>query len=299
MKISTIIPIYNALDDVKKLLNSIMKNYNFHLGEILLINDSSNAETSLYLQKISQKISDFKLFQNEKNLGFIKTCNKGIKLAQNDIIVLLNSDTEIPPEFCERIIKCFKSSAKIGVASPISAHSTSYSIPLKKNYTLEKMNQRLRKKHKCTYPLIPSAEGYCFCIRKEVILKQGYLDEIYGKGYHEEVDFAYRAITNGWNNVLIDDLYVFHKRHASFGDKQREKLLKRNDVIFQKRWKNFKENYEKENNLTNPIFQIRYEVFPFKSLLERIFSMRNSYDKKYKIITVLGVSFKIKRKNFS
>ena len=36
---------------------------------------------------------------------------------------------------------------------------------------------------------------------------------------------------------------------------------------------------------------------PFNfSLLERIFSLKNSFGKKYKLITVLGITFKIRRK---
>ena len=210
----------------------MLKNFNFNLGEVILINDSSNQETTSFLDAFCSVNNQFCLLNNEENLGFVKTCNKGMQLAKGDVVVLLNSDTIIPEEFCERIIKCFESDDKIGVASPISSHTYSYFIPLPKNYTVEKMNKLLRKKHKSTYSLIPAAEGFCFCIRKEVIEQQGCLDEVWGKGYHEEVDFAYRSITNGWKNVLIDDLYVYHKRQASFGSENRAKLIEQNNPNF-------------------------------------------------------------------
>lgn len=307
-KISVIIPIYNALADVKMCLESISENFNFSLGEVYLINDCSNEETSEFLVGYAKSHSEFKLISNEENLGFIKTCNKGMKIAQNEIVVLLNSDTKIPKEFCERIIKCFESDEEIGVASPVSSHTCSYYIPLPKGYNLEKMNKNLRSKHTCCYPLIPAAEGFCFCIRKKVIDQQGYLDEIYGKGYHEEVDFAYRAITNGWKNVLIDDLYVYHKRQASFGKEQREKLIAQNNPEFHARWGGFRQNYEKENNLVNPIIQIEKELFPIRTFLtrnnretcprnfgERIFSIKNTKDKRHKVLTIVGLKLKFKK----
>lgn len=308
-KISVIVPIYNALNDLKILLKSLVKNFNFELGEIFLINDFSNQETSEYLSRFVAEHVDFKLLNNEENLGFVKTCNRGMKLASGDIVVLLNSDTEIPTNFCERIIKCFEHDKKIGIASPISSHSWLFYISLPKNYSLEKMNLKLRQKHKCSYPLIHAAEGFCFCIRKEVIEQQGYLDEIYGKGYNEEVDFAYRAITNGWKNVLIDDLYVYHKRHASFGVEQREILLKQNSTVCRERWQGFKENYEKENNLVNPVIKIEQKMFPIRTFFfkkkikkgcsynffEELFSIKNSNDKKHKIIAFLGVKLSIKK----
>lgn len=292
-KISIIIPIYNALDDVKILLKSLLTNFNFNIGEIILVNDCSLAETTDYLNDFAKEHTNFKLITNEENLGFVKSCNKGMKASTGDIVVLLNSDTKIPSEFCERIIKCFETNQKVGVASPISSHSWLFYISLPKNLTLEQMNERLRKNHKCTYPLIHAAEGFCFCIRKQVIEQQGYLDEIYGKGYHEEVDFAYRAITNGWQNVLIDDLYVYHKRHASFGISEREKQLQKNDAIYLSRWGGFKEKYEKEHNLKNPINKIKREMFPFKTFFSNLFSIKNSYDKRHKIVTILGVKVKI------
>ena len=48
-KISVIIPVYNALEDVKLCLESLLKNFNFELGDICLINDCSNEETTEFL----------------------------------------------------------------------------------------------------------------------------------------------------------------------------------------------------------------------------------------------------------
>ena len=306
-KISVIIPIYNALEDVKILFDSLLINFNFNLGEILLVNDCSSPETTDYLYKFAEKHPEFQLINNEENLGFVKSCNKGMKAASGDIVVLLNSDTQIPNEFCERIIKCFESNPKIGLASPISFHHSQIFNASANPQLTEQINKKLKKCHKCFYPIISDAEGFCFCIRRDVIEQQGYLDEIWGKGYHEEVDFAFRAITNGWINVLIDDLYVYHKRQASFGKDVRKKLISQNNPIFLSRWEGFKEKYIQENNLLNPMIQIERELFPFKSFFfkkqyingckynffEHLFSIKNSKDKRHKIISILGIKISI------
>ena len=302
-KVSCIVPIYNALDDVKVLLESIFDNFNFDLGEVILINDcSSKPETTTFLQEYTQQHKQLIYYENEQNLGFVKTCNRGMQLANNDIIVLLNSDTIIPKEFCERIIKCFESDEKIGVASPISASSVTYYIPLPKNCSIEDMNKKLRTNHKCSYPLIPNAEGFCYCIKKEVIEQQGYLDTVWGKGYHEEVDFAYKAITNGWKNVLIDDLYVFHKAEASFGKKNRKQQIQKNNAEFKKRWGGFKEKYCLENNLDNPMLKIDKELNIYfldreleRTFIQYIFSIKKTKTRKIKIMTILGLQFKLSK----
>ena len=260
-RISVIIPIYNALEDVKNLLKSLKENFNFDLGNVVLINDYSNAETSDFLKNYCSENLEFQLINNEENLGFIKTCNKGLHQTNSEIAVLLNSDTVIPSKFAELIIKCFDSDKNIGLASPIGSNSNSYYIYSRHGLTLEDMNHKLRNSHRCSYPLLPEAEGFCFCIRRKVIEKQGYLDEIYGKGYHEEVDYSYRALTNGWKIVLIDDLYVYHKRQASFGTVERDKLIKQNDKVFYERWQGFREQYKAKNNIVNPVINIEQEMF--------------------------------------
>ena len=270
MKISVIIPVYNALDDLKILLESIQQNFDFTIGEVILIDDCSSTETECFLTDYVEKKSGFKLKRNQANLGFVKTCNRGLKEARGDILILLNSDTKIPSDFCKYILDCFNSDENIGVASPIGSSTALYYIEMPENYTLEQMNIKLRKKHKCVYPRIPSAEGFCFCIRRDVVEQQGYLDEIYGKGYCEETDFAYKAVINGWKNVLIDNLYVYHKRNASFGVDTRKALMKQNSVILMKRYRNFRNDYYAQTKAKNPIYAIRRELFPFKYIREFI-----------------------------
>lgn len=273
-RLTVIVPIYNALDDVKLCLNSLLEKFNFSLGKIILVNDCSDTSTTSYLEEFCLKNKTFKLINNKENLGFVKTCNKGMKLAKTNYIVLLNSDTIIPKNFTEKIIKCLDSDPKIGLASPISSNSNAYYIPMRPGYNLEKMNKKIQNEHQATYPLISEAEGFCFCINKKVIDQQGYLDEIYGKGYHEEVDFSYRAITNGWKIVLIDDLYVYHKRQASFGEKQRAIQLEQNNSIFYERWNGFREKYKLENNIYNPCILLE------KKLFKNSYKKPSSYRKK-------------------
>ena len=251
-------------------MESIIDKFNFSLGEIILVNDCSNTETNLYLKELNRKHKNLNLIENDTNLGFIKSCNSGMSRAVGDIYCLLNSDTEIPFDFAEKIIKCFELNTDAGIASPISSNSWIYHIPVKKGYNVDKMNILLNKKHKTKYPIIPSAEGFCFCIRRSVTEKIGFLDEVFGKGYHEEVDYSYRAIVNGWKNILIDNLYVFHKRHASFGIETREFLIKQNDKVFNERWSGFREKYIEEHNLKNPMEKIYWDLFSNDVLCKKL-----------------------------
>jgi GT2 family glycosyltransferase len=274
-KISVIIPVYNALDYVKKLFDSLLKNFDFNTGEIIIINDCSNNVTSAYLEDFAREHYNFQLLKNSNNLGFVKSSNRGLKEAKNDILVLLNSDTEIPEGFNKKILDCFNSDSKIGVAFAIGSGNHKHQIPAFKGYTIQQMQDLLDKRHKAEYPVVLDTEGFCICIRREVVKQQGCLDELYDRGYFEETDFVMRAIKNGWKSVLIDDLYLGHIGYVSFGEKDKEKLMAKNRKIFQRRWETFMKQYIEDNFLVNPIHKIKREMQPIfspKRLLNFIFT---------------------------
>ena len=145
------------------------------------------------------------------------------------------------------------------------------------------MNTKLRENHKCCYPFIPDSEGFCFCIRKKLVEHQGYLDEIYGKGYFEETDFSHRAVINGWKNVLIDDC-------CSFGTNDKRKIMEQNSHIYKSRWNAYKNMYYIESSFQNPIIKIKKEIFK-----NRLFYIGKSVNEKTLFINILGLKFKFRR----
>lgn len=267
LKISTIVPVYNAVEDVKKCLDSLVKNYDFS-NELIIIDDYSNEETQSFLQLFIHNTPPIQLIRNNENLGYLKTCNHAISQASGDIVILLNSDTMIPPDFCAKIEKCFASDNNIGIACPLLSNTghKELLLPLPKGKNIEDINHLLDTQHTPSYPKLCSCNGSCFCVRKEVFAKIGLLDEIYGKGYYEETDFCYRAQEAGYQCNLIDNLYIHHKWHASFSSKEREKLSKKNEKIFLSRWDGFEKNWYKENKRFD-VNQLYLKLFKRKALL--------------------------------
>ncbi len=243
LTITIIVPIYNALDDVKILFNSLENSNLSEKVKIILINDCSNEETQKFLHDFVQKKERYTLLENEENLGFVKTCNKGMRIADTDLIILLNSVTMIPQRFETRVLDCFESDNTIAIASPLASSSGLWDLPYKQGMNFHQMDKRVESVSKCWYPDILLPEGFCFCVRKKVLDDIGLLDEIYGRGYCEETDLALRALNAGYRTVLIDNLYIYHKRHASFGSDERNKQLEKNRSIL---WGRYRNLYDKK-----------------------------------------------------
>lgn len=296
LKISVVVPVYNAVNDVRNCLESLKRNFDFTRGEVLIIDDCSEEETAEYLKHQAAGNPElFTLRRNENNLGFVKTCNRGIAEAKGEIVILLNSDTMIPAGFCDKVAACFDADPLIAVASPIASYSGTYFIPLRDGDTLESMNERLEQIRTPAYPAIPTAEGFCFCMRRHLIEKYGALDEIYGKGYNEERDFSFRMVSNGLRCALIDDLYVFHKRHASFGKAERKKQLEQNDRIFKERWGSLIKEEKKHIRHHNPITQLRIQMQPEYFSKNPFYSKASLPDKT--VLRILGIKITLKKKN--
>lgn len=242
LTLSIVVPVYNAFDELKKLIASMEKANLSSQTEIIFIDDcSTDANVSIFLQTLQTK---YKILKNSKNLGFIKTCNRGIKQSKGDIVVLLNSDTEIPDIFEQNILKCFKSDKNIAIASPLASHSGWWEIPCSGDELISKA-RRIDAGSAHQYPPF-TPEGLCLCCRKEILRQIGLLDEIFGKGYCEEDDLVMRAIITGYRTVLIDDLFILHKRHASFTSDGRKQLFEHNIKIFNKRYGNLQGIVRKE-----------------------------------------------------
>ncbi len=107
MKVDIIIPTYNGLQNVKSVLCSIYKQTTKDFRIILVDNCSSDGTVEF----VKSEYKDIIVIENPSNLGFSKAVNYGIKLSltsnTSDIILLLNNDIEIEPDFIEKAIKTF------------------------------------------------------------------------------------------------------------------------------------------------------------------------------------------------
>lgn len=268
--ISIIVPIYNALDLTKQFLSSVLRSNLSSNVDITLINDASDAETTDYLRRFVKKNPRFTLLENEKNMQFVRTCNRGMRLAKGDIVVLLNADTMIPQGWERRVLECFNSDSKIGIASPIGSLTGLFNLPYLDGMNLDEMDAYIEKKSMKAYPVVLCPEGFCFCIRKKAMDVLGFLSEEYCPIYCEETDYACRALHNGWKTVIIDNLYVYHKGSGSVGSEFRKKMCEQHWKILMSHWQFLWNVRESKYHTTetilammeyfkNPHFEMRYK----------------------------------------
>ncbi len=237
--VDIIVPVYNALEDVKKCLESLEKytdDFNVH---IFVINDASKEETSTWLREYCKDNPLFTLIENSQNFGYTKSVNIGLRASTADYVITQNSDTIVTEGWLKGMICCMKSDPKIGIVGPLSNAGGWQSIPVVKDhmqggfavnelpdgFTLTEMAKSVSSISRKIYPSIPLINGFCFMIKRAVINTIGYMDEEnFPIGYGEENDYCIRAANAGFDMAVADDVYVWHSKSKSFGDDQRVEL---------------------------------------------------------------------------
>lgn len=99
MKISVIIPVYNAQDSIFRCLDSV-RNQTFCVDyEVIVINDGSTDASLHTIEQYKSKYPDFNLIVITKlNGGVASARNRGLQRATGDYIALLDSDDAWIPE---------------------------------------------------------------------------------------------------------------------------------------------------------------------------------------------------------
>jgi GT2 family glycosyltransferase/glycosyltransferase involved in cell wall biosynthesis len=237
-RVDIVIPVFNALEDVKKCLHSLQEHKDGFLVKAIVVNDGSDDATTAWLRNFCVQDPMFKLIEHENNQGYTTAVNSGLKASEAPYVITQNSDTIVTHGWLRGLIRCISSESKIGIAGPLSNAASWQNVPdlydatggfavnvLPAGTSADDMAQIVAASSKRSYPRLPFVNGFCFMIKREVINAVGFMDEEnFPVGYGEENDFCIRAADAGFDLAIADDAYVFHAKSKSFGHERRKEL---------------------------------------------------------------------------
>lgn len=244
--VTVVVPVYADWPSLKDCIESLKQCVNTKVHKVMLVNDNGPDADELESKiKSAIKASEgFDYYRNSKNLGFLRTCNRAaleLDQSKNDIL-LLNSDTKVTPGFLEELSAVLNADPKHGAVSPRTNNATIATVPISaiaqkgidpdKSYAVfQKLRTRLPR-----YSEVPTAHGFCMLIKRSVIKKYGLFDEVFGKGYGEEVDFCQRIKKDGYRCLLANRAFVYHLEARSFTHETKAKLIQNASRIINERF---------------------------------------------------------------
>lgn len=245
--VSIIIVNYNTEKLTLCCIESVINSIKELKYEIIIVDNASTDGTIKAIRKfqISNPKIKLKIIENDKNIGFAKANNQGIRIAQGRYILLLNSDTVVKGDAIEKLVKFADKKKNVGVVVPKllnsngSTQSSVFRFPtisraIKQYFHGEK--ELLDKYHpKGNKPCaVESAVMAAYLITPCALENVGLLDEKYFM-YFEDLDYCRRIKANGLKIYYLPTSKIVHKHGASgkkVGDKKQFKRLNQSSKIY-------------------------------------------------------------------
>ena len=235
-----IVPVYDAPDESIRCFESLIAHTPSGV-DVLVIDDCGNDRLAFKLldSVAAQSGLNFTIHRMPTNSGFVLACNAAFELTGERDVILVNSDVVVGPEWYTRLCEAAHSSTDIGTVTALSNYGTIVSVPhrntptrrLHNGMSVDEAATRVATRSRRLYPVLPTAIGHCMYIKRSALNLAGYFDTTFAKGYGEEVDYSQRLIRLGLKNILADDVFVFHKGEASFGEGATEIKQRHQEII--------------------------------------------------------------------
>jgi len=243
---SIVIPNWNGRDLLEKYIPSILEATKGNLdNEIIVVDNASEDGSAAYLRSAFPSV---RVLEMDRNYGFGGGSNRGFAAAKNDIVVLLNSDMRVAPDFLAPLLEDFADETVFAVSCQIF-----FSDPkkLREETGLTQAwweNGGLRVRHriddrvKSAFPCFYGGGGSCAFDRRK-FAELGGFDELLAPFYLEDTDLGYLAWKRGWKVFYEPRSIVWHEHRGTIGKKFSpeyiQSILKKNFLLFC--WKNIHE----------------------------------------------------------
>jgi len=113
-KVSIVMPVYNGEKYLEKTVLFLLYS-KFRDFEFIIIDDGSKDNSYKLLEEIAKTDRRIKLYKNEKNMGIVKTRNRGMALAKGKYIAPMDQDDWSMPDRLGASVKYLDENPKIDV----------------------------------------------------------------------------------------------------------------------------------------------------------------------------------------
>lgn len=233
VKCDIILPVCDQYEFTKKCVESIIKNTDTPY-RLIIINNGKNLDTKTYIETLKRNNAiDLTIIENDYNIGWVKALNKGMELSKAPYICFQNDDTVVTKGWIRKMINILNLDEKFGIINPFWEGRP-------RGISIDKYNTIIEKKAKGAFIETDWCRGFSVVLKRAVIEKIGKVDEVYGLGYFDDVDYSVTAIEAGFTALKALDTYVYHHRNVSAfqvlkGPKWKE-LHEKNKFIYYKKW---------------------------------------------------------------
>lgn len=243
---SIVIPNWNGRELLQRYLPSVLEAARRRPGSEVIVVDNGSTDGSAAF--VRAHFPEVRLVELGENLGFGGGSNAGFRAARHDIVVLLNSDMRVEPDFLGPLLEGFTDEKVFSVTCQIF-----FSDPAKKReetgltegwWESGSLRVRHRADERVTrlFPCFYGGGGSSAYDRRK-FLELGGFDPLLAPFYLEDADLGYMAWKRGWKVLYEPRSRVYHEHRGTIGKHftpgQIHAVLRKNFILFC--WKNIHE----------------------------------------------------------
>ena len=246
--VDIIIPVFNGPQHLTRLFATLFDRTD-PMHRFLLADDASTDPATLALLQAASVRPNVTLLRGKSNLGFVANVNRAMAEARGHV-ALLNTDTEVPPGWLDRLMRPILAERRIASATPFSNSAAIFSFPvpnvvnpLPDGLGLAQLDAAFARLSPAYDPslIAPAGVGFCMGVNLAAWRALGPFDvSAFGRGYGEETDWCLRAVAAGWRNLLVPNLFVYHEDGGTFGNAAKRAILEVNLRVLHRRWPDYR-----------------------------------------------------------
>lgn len=228
-ELSVVIPSWNTRELLRACLASVREAEKPDTEVIVVDNGSADGSADM----VERDFPEVVLVRNAENRGFAGGCNQGIALAKGELVLLLNSDTEVRGRALARLCEFLRASPEYGAAAaklvnpdgsvqraskrfPGLATALWYGTPLERWFPENSEVRRyfMRDWDHASDRDVEQPPGACLMLTRAALDRVGGFDEELWLFYND-VDLSRRLAAAGFRTRLVADAEVMHHEGAS------------------------------------------------------------------------------------
>jgi GT2 family glycosyltransferase len=221
VSVDAVVPVHNAPELVRRSLESVLAQVGHRLGELVVVDDASDAPTVALLASLADP--KLRVVRSERNLGYGGSVNLGVASCRAPLVLQLNSDVEARDDFLAPLLAALAANPKLAALNPAGNTYRRYDL------------SRYARRGGCV--VTNHLSGYAFLVRRSVFEAVGGFDPEFGLGYFEDTDLSRRILRAGHWLGVHPDTALHHESHGSFSLRpERRAVLEANRLRYHERW---------------------------------------------------------------
>ena len=248
MRCAAAIVAWNGQDMLGPCLASLVEQSEPPAAVVVLDNasvDSTSAVARRFIEPARARGIQLSVIRPPRNLGFTLGANAAMGALLKgqpapDVVLLLNQDVCVAPEWCAQIQSAFSSQPRAGIVGSLLLYPDGATVQHAGGYLERPRLLGRHFDHHAPRPVGPQTPrqvefvtGAAMAIRADALRSVGLFAEIFSPGYYEDVDLCDRIRAADWSVWYWPDAVGTHAESTSFSRRQdRFRLSHRNRLVY-------------------------------------------------------------------